>query len=59
MKLNIGDRIKYDESIYTVAAVLFSTVYLRTDKSGCKQYDYDMKDVYNFYKDIECFRKDG
>lgn len=53
MKLNKGDRIKYNDSIYTVAAVLFSTVYLRTAIDNSTDFDYTAKEVYKHYRDIE------
>lgn len=34
MKLNKGDRIKYNDSIYAVAAVIMSTVYLRAENNA-------------------------
>lgn len=53
MKLNMGDRIKYDGSVYTVAAVLFSTVYLRMTKDDNTNFDYIANDVYKYYRDFE------
>ena len=53
MKLNNGDRIKYNDFIYTFAAVLFSTVYLRTAKDNSIDFDYTAKEVYKHYRDIE------
>lgn len=53
MKLNKGDRIKYNDSIYAVAAVLFSTVYLRTAIDNSTDFDYTAKEVYKHYRDIE------
>lgn len=53
MKLNKSDRIKYEGSIYVVAAVIWSTVYLQKTDDGCNDYDYSMEDVYRCYKDIE------
>lgn len=53
MKLNNGDRIKYNDSIYTVAAVLFSTVYLRTAIDNSTDFDYTAKEVYKHYRNIE------
>lgn len=53
MKLNIGDRIKYNDSIYTVEAVLFSTVYLCAEKQSTSSYDYTMNEIYKTYRDIE------
>ena len=53
MKLNNGDRIKYNDSIYTVATVLFSTVYLCTAMDNSTDFDYTAKEVYKHYRDIE------
>ncbi len=55
MKLNKGDRINYNNSIYEVIAVLWSTIYLRevedcsNENSNC----YKMEEVQKHYKDIE------
>lgn len=57
MKLNMGDRIKYNDSIYTVVAVLFSTVYLRAVEDNSTQFNYNMDDIYYYYKDIEFLGK--
>lgn len=53
MKLIKNDRISYDGSIYDVAAVIWSTVYLQKTDDGCSDFDYTMEDVYRYYKDIE------
>lgn len=53
MKLSRNNRISYDGFIYVVAAVIWSTVYLQKTDDGCSDYDYTMKDVYRYYKDIE------
>lgn len=53
MKLNKNDRISYDSSVYAVAAVIWSTVYLQKTDDGCSDYNYTMDDVYRYYKDIE------
>ena len=53
MKPNRNDRIMYDGSIYAVAAVIWSTVYLQKTDDGCSDYNYTMEDVYRYYKDIE------
>lgn len=57
MKLNKDDRIKYDDSIYTVAAVIWSTVYLRAVEDGTTDYDYEIDEVYKTYRDIEFLGK--
>lgn len=53
MKLKQGDRIKYNGSIFKVGAVLWSAVYLQPENDSTDKYDYDMKEVYEYYKDIE------
>lgn len=58
MKLNKGDCIKYDDYIYTVVAVIWSTVYLQM-LSDIGDYDYTMEQLYeNGYKDIEIIKND-
>lgn len=42
MKLNKNDRIKYDDSIYVVVAVIWSTVYLCAIEDGTTNYDYEI-----------------
>lgn len=53
MQLKIGNRIKKDNDIYTVVAVLMSTVYLRPAAENGAGYDYTIKEIQNYYKDIE------
>lgn len=55
MKLNDGDRIEYDDSIYTVVGVIGSTVYVRAVYDDSTDYDYKMREIYKTYKDIEVF----
>lgn len=61
MKLNKGDRVRYDGSMYEVVAVVLATVYLRessdcgTDSGNC----YDMQDVYKNYRDIEILENES
>lgn len=50
--LNIGNRIKYNNTIYRIVGINFSTYYLRAD-NNTSSYDYDMQDVYRQYKDFE------
>lgn len=57
MKLNKDDRIKYDDSIYAVVAVIWSTVYLRAIEDGTTNYDYEIDEVYKTYRDIEFLGK--
>ena len=56
MKINKGDCIKYDDYIYAVVAVVWSTVYLQK-LSDIGDYDYTMEQLYeNGYKDIEIIK---
>ena len=58
MKLNKGNRIKYDDSIYIVLAVVWNTVYLQK-LSDIGDYDYTMEQLHeNGYKDIEIIKND-
>lgn len=57
MKLKIGNKIKYDDAVYTVVAIIFATVYLRVSDS--ETYDYEITEVYETYKDIEILGKEG
>ena len=57
MKLNKGDRIKYNDSIYAVVAVIWSTVYLRAVDYGTTDYDYEINEVYKTYRDIEFWER--
>lgn len=57
MKLKNGDRIRYEDSIQTVKAVLWSTVYLSATDNENSRYDYDMKEVQEYYRDIEFLGK--
>ena len=54
--LNIGNRIKYNNTIYRIIGINFSTYYLRADNST-SSYDYDMQDVYRQYKDFEILER--
>ncbi len=47
MKIKVNDMVLYDESIYTVVAIIYATIYLRIS------YDYDISEVYKEYKDDE------
>ena len=55
MRLKRGDRIRYEDLIYTVVAVVWSTVYLRAVVDDSTGYDYDISEVYKNYEDIEFF----
>ena len=57
MKLNICDRIKYDDSIYEVVAIIWSTLYLCVVKDSTDDYEYKMQEVQKYYKDIEFLEK--
>ena len=57
MKLNIGDRIYYDNSIYAVVAVIYTTVYLRAVNDDSTDYAYEINEVYKTYRDIEFLGK--
>lgn len=58
MKLNIGDRIYYDDSIYAVVAVIYTTLYLRVVKDDSTNFDYEIQEIYKIYKDIEFLGKE-
>jgi hypothetical protein len=59
MKLNKNDRIKYDESIYIVVAVVWNTVYLQKVNDDGKEYRFTMEQLYkNGFKDIEIIKND-
>lgn len=53
MKLNKGDKIKYDELIYEVGAVIFNTVYLQKTNNTNGAYKYTMEQIYTKYHDVE------
>lgn len=57
MKLNIGDRIKYEDLIYAVVAVIYTTVYLCTVNDDSTDYDYEVNEVYKKYRNIEFLGK--
>lgn len=57
MKLNTGNRIKYEDSIYAVVAVIYTTVYLRAVKDDSTDYAYEINEVYKTYRDIEFLGK--
>lgn len=57
MKLNIGDRIKYNDSIYIVIGTYFTTIYLCETNDNNKIYNYKMQEIYKKYKDIEFLGK--
>jgi len=54
MKLNKGDCIKYDDSIYIVLAIVWNTVYLQKANDSGKEYRFTMEHLHeNGYRDIE------
>ena len=54
MKLNRGDKVRYNGNIYETVAVLWSTVYLQRFESRDSIGEcYEMEEVYNNYKDVE------
>ena len=55
MKLNKGDRIKYNDSIYAVAAVIMSTVYLRAENNAV-DFMYTEKELRDHYRDFEIIK---
>lgn len=55
MRLKRGDRILYEDSIYIVVAVVWSTVYLRDVVDDSTGYDYDISEVHKNYRNIEFF----
>ena len=58
MKLNKGDCVKYDDCIYTVIGVIWSTVYLQK-LCDIGDYDYTMEQLYeNGFRDIEIIKHD-
>lgn len=50
MRLKRGDRILYEDSIYIVVAVVWSTVCLRDVVDDSTGYDYDISEVYKITK---------
>lgn len=52
MKLCKNDRIRYEDCIYNVVAVIWNTVYLQKTDDG-SGYDYTMEAVQKYYHDIE------
>lgn len=56
MKLSKGDRIKYDDSVYNVVAVIMGTVYIQKADDGNSGFKYTMDQVYGTYRDIEILK---
>lgn len=59
MKLIKGDRIKYDDSVYNVVAVIMGTVYIQKVDDGNGGFRYTMEQVYGTYRDIETLEEDN
>lgn len=56
MRLNKGDTIRYNDTVYTVGAVVMSTVYLCPAADPGK-YDYSWDEVKEYYRDFEFMGK--
>ena len=54
MKIKVNDMVLYDESIYTVVAIIYATIYLRISYDSVS-YDYDISEVYKEYNDVEFY----
>ena len=56
MELNRGNIIKYNNTSYTVVAVVFKTAYLQKSNSTKEQYDYTLEEIKEFYH-VEFFKE--
>ena len=56
MELNRGNIIKYNNTLYTVVAVVFKTVYLQKSNSTKERYDYTLDEIKEFYH-VEFFKE--
>lgn len=56
MELNRGNIIKYNNTLYTVVAVVFKTVYLQKLNSTKEHYDYTLEEIKKFYH-VEFFKE--
>ena len=56
MRLNRGDTIIYNDTVFTVGAVVKSTVYLCPAADPGK-YDYSWDEVKEYYRDFEFMGK--
>ena len=56
MELNRGNIIKYNNTLYTVGAVVFKTVYLQKSNSTKERYDYTLDEIKEFYH-VEFFKE--
>lgn len=59
MKLNKDDKIKYDDSVYNVVAIIWNTLYLQKVEDGSNAYLYTMEEVYKRYHDVEFLREES
>ena len=50
MELNRGNIIKYNNTLYTVVAVVFKTAYLQKSNSTKEQYDYTLEEIKDILK---------
>lgn len=53
MKLKIGDKVRDNNSVYKVMAIIFATVYLQAVDGEDNNYLCNIKDIYDDYRDIE------
>lgn len=57
MKLNKNDRIKYDNLVYIIIAVVWNTVYLQKASDDGKDYDFTMEQLHEGgYRDVEILK---
>ena len=56
MELNRGNIIKYNNTLYTVVAVVFKTAYLQKSNSTKERYDYTLDEIKEFYH-VEFFKE--
>lgn len=57
MRLNIGDLVEYDNDIYEVFAIIFTTLYLKKSLFDSTKIKYTIKQVYEKYHDIEILKE--
>ena len=56
MELNRGYIIKYNNTLYTVVAVVFKTAYLQKSNSTKEQYNYTLEEIKESYH-VEFFKE--
>lgn len=57
MKLNKGNRIKYDDSIYIILAVVWNTVYMQKANDNGKDYRFTMEQLHDEgFRDVEILK---